>query len=209
MICRACSFDLREDNPFLERLGHKYFQCPRCSTVQTHFIKPECIITENDNSEGRNNLRDSAERLRRITEHVGQVRRAVDYGCGEGVFLRFLKMSGIDAIGIEKDTSSLLQFVPLSTLCAVFMVEVIEHLQNPSELIDEISMKLRDGGALYIETGTVDAIQSSKHNGYIDPSVGHQTILSIDGISIMCRGAGLDFHIINETSFIANKNIKK
>jgi SAM-dependent methyltransferase len=203
--CRACSFDVQEELPFLERLGHKYYQCLHCGTVQTPLIRPECIRTENDDPEGRNCPENSMERLRRIREYAVLVESVVDYGCGDGRFVRFLEMNGVDALGVDKGNMAHYHALYPSTICSICLIEVIEHLDDPADVLKEAAEKLRDGGVLYIETCTMDAIQSSGDNSYIDPSVGHRTILSMAGIGVMCDAAGLEMHRINPTSILALK----
>ncbi len=72
------------------------------------------------------------------------------------------------------------------------MVEVIEHLAHPKETLIELAAKLRISGVIYIETTFADAVEDPNNHSYVDPSIGHRTIISRKGLDICAKAAGLE-----------------
>lgn len=151
----------------------------KCGTIYTtDKVTP---ITENDKSESRNDLEAHWTRCERVAG-LKTIRTALDFGCGYGLFISFLRLMKIDADGIDKTTELTIDKLRSKHYDAIFMIEVIEHLRNPRETLKKLGRSLKKGGMLYIETTFADQIEDMTNCEYVDPSIGHVSILSNRGL---------------------------
>ncbi len=184
------------------RSGANYIQCnvfepgPRsgagCGTIYTtDVVVPE---TENDNPKGRNHKSQHLIRFRRVESESSTegIQDVLDFGCGDGEFVNYLKFLGCNAYGIDTDTAGQLDDIPEDFVDAVFMIEVIEHLTGPQQILKELTSKLYEGGVIYIETTFAEQISDPSTHPYVDPRIGHRTIVSRKGLGIMAAAAGLE-----------------
>jgi SAM-dependent methyltransferase len=95
-------------------------------------------------------------RLRRVGLHKED--RVLDYGCGSGVFLSFLKARGISAVDGYDQYSSSFGTLPSGSEHAYQLVvaqDVVEHAESPLAVLDELGRLTRPNGVVVI--GTPDA----------------------------------------------------
>lgn len=105
-----------------------------------------------------------------LTQHTSG-KEVLDIGCGTGEFLRFLKEQGFNARGIEpsSDAAAIATSVGLSVECcsleksvesydqncvkpfdAITLLNVLEHVPNPVQVIEMTRAMLRQGGILCV-----------------------------------------------------------
>lgn len=100
----------------------------------------------------------------------------LDFGCGRGNFLRLLErdgyknLSGMDIYdradslpkGANYLKANLNQLISSQDQLfdIVFAIEVIEHLENPRQVLREIARLLKPGGRLYLTTPNNESIRS-------------------------------------------------
>ncbi len=97
--------------------------------------------------------------------------KVIDYGCGNGLFLNFLKKKGISGIGIEVDEASTQKLINKKIkffkdlnhvhsnsydLCVMF--DVLEHLTNPVRDLAKIRDKLKKNGKVVIYTPNIESL---------------------------------------------------
>lgn len=176
MICPAC----RRRNVFMcNSFGTNYAKCTKCGTIYTtEKIVP---VTENDKSETRNDPEAHRSRYERVL-YGSTIKTVLDFGCGYGLFVSYLRLMGIEADGIDKTTELKIDKLKPKHYDAIFMIEVIEHLRNPQETIKKLGRAIKKGGMLYIETSFADQVEDIASCEYIDPRIGHVSILSNKGL---------------------------
>jgi SAM-dependent methyltransferase len=105
-------------------------------------------------------------RLRILTDHgLKTSHRVLDYGCGGGMFLRFLAEKG--SRGARGYDAFVPDFADRGVLDesydAVVSWDVIEHTDEPREFFRTLSGLLRPGGLLAIGTPNADRIHLGKN----------------------------------------------
>jgi SAM-dependent methyltransferase len=197
--CPACS-TTADINMYYDVQGVEYLACPDCDTIYTEQDLGGVLKTENDNADSRNTESNHLIRLTRVLDaHKDFPKTAIDFGCGDGRFAQFLADSLGYCVGIDLHTQVQLPDLKPSQYDVVTMIEVVEHLFNPINILSKLHSKLKDGGILYLETSFSDWVDST--HPYLDPKIGHRTILSQRGLRLAAQSAGFA-----STEFI-NRNV--
>ncbi len=97
--------------------------------------------------------------------------KVMDYGCGNGLFIDFLKKKGIYGAGIEVDESSAqklinkkikffknLDIVQSNSFDLCVMFDVLEHLTDPVKDLIKIKNKLKKNGKIIIYTPNIHSL---------------------------------------------------
>lgn len=156
----------------------KYHRCPGCSTIFTLDDISSEIVTENDAPETRNTIEVFEERLRRVKALV-KPGHYIDFGAGTKEFATFLHTSeGVNIICIDTSTKLQIRDIPDESCIGAYMVEVIEHLMQPIDVITQLLTKIKSGGFIYIESTFAEDIHDLHKHPYVDPKIGHRTIIS-------------------------------
>ena len=106
--------------------------------------------------------------LKRL-QRVGLARNhlLMDFGCGPGLFVTFLHEHGYQAVGYDKHVP---QFADPSALNKsydfIVAQDIIEHVDDPKELLMELKARLRPGGILCIGTPNAEGISLSDPESY-------------------------------------------
>lgn len=193
MICPVCNASPLNylKTKGVMREGIHYQVCSNCGTIHTSWdLETE---TENDNPTARNTRILMQARLNRVVEELGyQPIKAIDFGCGDLEFVYFLDSKNVIPYGIDQGAEHLSLEDLTGDVEAAFMVEVIEHLTDPRSVLTELASKIRPGGILYIETTFADQIEDPLTHLYVNPRIGHRTIISRKGLKLIALQAGLE-----------------
>lgn len=110
------------------------------------------------------------EKLTRRIRNDEQV-RVLDFGCGYGGFLSVCAALGFDAVGVDRAASKRqhgsydkvfesLELVDQSRpFHAVTLFEVLEHLDDPLSMLEQLAKLLPSGGALVLETPNCEGVR--------------------------------------------------
>lgn len=101
-------------------------------------------------------------------QRVGPITSLLDFGCGIGNFVSYASSRGVRAVGADVDARAVElgcsrgldiitadevdSRIPDSSLDAATMWDVIEHLLDPHQGLQDLVRKVRPGGALLFET---------------------------------------------------------
>lgn len=119
----------------------------------------------------------------------------LDYGCGQGVFVRYLRQQGYQVEGYDPYAS---QFADPSVLQQRYEVvvayDVIEHVAEPRHLLQQMAGCLRPGGLLVIGTPAANQIDLTDPETFLlelhQPY--HRHILSEAALLALAAQAGLE-----------------
>lgn len=103
---------------------------------------------------------------------LGASKRLLDYGCGNGNFLKRARSIGWEGFGVEPDPRArvhvgtegfdvrprLTAFASDEKFHAFSMSHVIEHLHDPISILGQLRTHAEDNAALYIATPNLDAV---------------------------------------------------
>lgn len=125
--------------------------------------------------------------------------KVLDYGCGSGLLVQYLRSQGIDALGYDKfgggsDTILGLDDEYPMDLDVITMIEVVEHLEEPYIEFAAAYKMLKPGGIVMIETSFSDWMGPEFTDPYINPAIGHSTIFSHAGLDEVMAEKGFLFH---------------
>lgn len=157
--------------------------------------------------------------------------RVLDFGCGAGGFLKFLRERGelggrpLDLTGHDvgsyadqlkrRDGFRILDLAeiarePDAAYDVIAMIEVIEHLPAPAEPLALIARLLKPGGLLLLTTGNLDC-RVARRQGiryrYCMPEV-HVSLFSPRSLSALYRRFGLEPHAVRYRGVVAFKVVK-
>ena len=125
-------------------------------------------------------------RIEKLTRALrgAQRLRVLDFGCGYGEFLSMCALYGFDAYGVDRSSARLghnrhaqvfdeiEEVEPVAPFHALTLFEVLEHLDEPHELMLRLRDLLATGGILVLETPDctgVSAIETRDDYGKIHP----------------------------------------
>lgn len=102
----------------------------------------------------------------RLFEKLSSEKSIVDYGCGDGGFVKYFHSKGYQCIGVEYDpllvqrlkeqhpginfytVEEFWALDPSKLFNAIFMGDVLEHLDAPADFLKKLAMKIKKGGVI-------------------------------------------------------------
>jgi len=179
----------------INRMGVAYRQLPNGTLVCGPLDQSAKVGGTN---EQERNAVHNPERLQRIRDFYPNP-KVLDYGCGSGLLVRYLRKNGIDALGYDKYASSSDSILGYQDkhpvdLDVITMIEVVEHLDDPYIEFDAAFEMLKPGGVLMIETSFSDWMGPDYNDPYINPAIGHSTIFSHAGLDEVMLSKGFEVY---------------
>lgn len=184
----------------VRKFAHKSFtvwRCPNCLSLHcketvdldSYYVGYPMRTQSIDFATGRA----YQNRLGLMRRHgLGAAHLILDYGCSTGLFVDFLKSRGYHATGYDPYVSA---FSDRSILNNQFdyvsSQDVIEHVADPRELVDEYAGLLKAGGKLLIGTPNASEISLNERYSMELHQPYHRHILSESALTTLCERAGL------------------
>ena len=176
-ICQSKNIkELFTDNYF------KYYKCKNCSVIFKKKISDEFSlknyysnILSNDEKTEATPISILNQIITKILEKRCNISKndfILDYGCGSGNLLRILKdknyknIYGIEpynTLNLEKDIAIFrhLKEIPENIkFDIILMIEVLEHIENPYNILDKLFFRLKKGGYLFLTTPNLNSLKA-------------------------------------------------
>lgn len=132
--------------------------------------------------------------------------RVLDFGCGEGVFLAACATFGFEGVGVDfseareknkrvafyRDLDAVRAQYADGHFDAIVLFEVLEHLAAPRDLLHELSVLMKPGGILILETPNADGVTdivTRRDHDLIDP-LGHINAFTPQTQETIAKNAG-------------------
>ncbi len=134
--------------------------------------------------------------LRRLVKSgLAKTDAVLDYGCGNGLFIDFLKARGYSHVtGYDPFVTHFSSLDPEQRFDCVIANDVIEHVDDPRVIISACARLCRPGGLLYI--GTSDSAPVDMSN--LEPEIMrlhqpfHRLMMTQQTLEKLAREAGLE-----------------
>lgn len=144
--------------------------------------------------------------------------RILDVGCSNGVFVHIANSLGLQAEGVDTSPQAVADGVkkglklhqgylqdiafPDASFDVVTMYEVIEHVADSADLIQECARILRPGGLLLIGTGNANSWTRFIRRGkwdFLNDHVGHVNFFSPESLTIAAPRFG--FQVVKSVTY--------
>ena len=204
--CDNCTFQFVWPLPTEGELSYIYNE--RTLSGENNTINFETYLKR------KNQLTREYAQILKLLDEFPNKGKLLDVGCAAGFFLNYAKQNNWEVEGVEvsKDLSeyarkelglnvytgrlSNISLQPKS-YNVVTLIGVIEHLDDPQSVINDISKIIKPNGTLIILTENVESVLSktlkSKWNGYMPPE--HLSYFSKQSIQYLIQGKG--FKLVN------------
>ena len=181
--CRLCKKKQYTPIYYLDEIA--IVRCSHCDFIQIgkahaledlkkHYILPN-NLREESNFERNKIIRTARFRANYVIKHTGlKAGNVLEVGSSYGHFLHKLKDQGFKVLGIEPSSSGALKTqekgvsvindllentdLPNSHFDAICMFQVIEHFENPEDVLRVLHSKIKKGGYLILETPNIYSI---------------------------------------------------
>jgi cyclopropane fatty-acyl-phospholipid synthase-like methyltransferase len=177
--CKICS---REVDVTTEKNHCKILQCTACNFFFSDaHTTPEYYDKKywNEHDAGwkeRNKKSNLQVQLGNILHHNPKAKKILDFGCGYGNFTTYLREKGYDAYGcnpfpaLPKKDYLAPDYTPwLHLYDAITMIEVLEHLTDPLNILKDLREATQKKGTLHIQTQIWNEDQTIEKWWYCDP----------------------------------------
>jgi len=191
MNCPLCS---TSNDPVKFKAGVPYHVCARCRTIytaplaQANMVGGSGLLDRNDQNPVR----------LQVIQSLG-CRSLLDFGCGRGLLVEAALAAGMQAQGYDRYAFGY-HCMPAEHFDCVSMVEVVEHLHQPFQELDQVRTALKTGGFVYIETSFADFV--TVEDGYVDPLLGHAIIFSFAALDDLMARKNLALYAV------VNRNVR-
>jgi 2-polyprenyl-3-methyl-5-hydroxy-6-metoxy-1,4-benzoquinol methylase len=210
-VCQICRYET--SRPHSQDLGtvrgnterfkdtvYPLWKCPECQTI--HSIDPvdyQDIYADYPLNKrrfdafARGTMRNLLKRLKNAG--LKKTDAILDYGCGNGLFVQFLKRKGFThTIGYDPYVPEFSELPSPALFDCIIANDVIEHVTDPRAIVQDCMNKLKPGGLLYVGTADSEGVDMKNLEPHImrlhQPF--HRIIITEETLHGLCRETGAE-----------------
>lgn len=174
--CNKCGFLFTQNFPSEAIIG-KYYDVP---DYVSHSDTKKGIVNYLYHQARRFMLNQKASLIEKMCG--GSKGTILDYGCGTGYFLQTMERNGWESIGIEKSSTArdftarefglithdpdYLTSLPDASFDAITLWHVLEHIENPDQLIIQLKRVLKPSGKLIFALPNSESYDAKHYGEY-------------------------------------------
>lgn len=224
---QTCPICTNKKTEFFHTVNHfSYYRCNNCTTLSLYpqpskkdideYYKKNFVYSAGEANESQ--IRRRAKKvLHKLKGMNPSGRTLLDIGSGYGFFLDEAKKSNLDIIGIEPSKELYKNSIKFTRNITfedfnrenknkkydfISLIHVIEHVDNPREMLQKASFLLTKGGILYIETPNLNShlFHEEKYQYTFLTPPDHIWIFSFKSFEYLLReGNGIE--VIQKTTY--------
>ncbi len=220
-VCKICGFKTIKPNPrdlgvvrgnterFIKTIFHLW-KCPQCRTIHSvdqvdfqNIYKDYPLNKRCLDFFARRTMHNLLKRLQRAG--IKKTDSILDYGCGNGVFVHFLK--GKEYLNVTGHDPYVQEFANLprqALFDCVVANDVIEHTPDPRAMVQDCVNRLKPGGLLYIGTTDSEGVEMDDLEPHImrlhQPF--HRIIMNQETLKALSSEAGLELFKAYRRSYL-------
>ena len=140
---------------------HRFILSPEWNEVRfSKWMNQDSIEQFEKDHPAHNYASEHVQHILRMQKLVGPTLRLLDFGCGSGHFLKMAAAFGLDSVGVDRSAArrKIAGFEIANDLSEIdddfdiiTMFEVLEHLDDPLDLLASLTKRLRPNGMFVVE----------------------------------------------------------
>ncbi|MCB9202412.1 MAG: class I SAM-dependent methyltransferase [Flavobacteriales bacterium] len=152
----------------LEKISEGILQTQNIPSDISNYYNSENYISHTNKKQGLKDLlyskiqRINLKNKLKLIQKYSNKKTILDYGCGNGIFLEFMKSNGYSIQGFEpsnlgkKETEKRLESTLIDNINEIKNTDIItlwhvlEHIENPDEILEKLKSKLNPNGIILI-----------------------------------------------------------
>jgi len=207
--CRCCAYETTHPDPrelgiargntkrFINNL-FRIWRCPKCQAIHAvDSVDFSDIYSDYPLNQrrmdvfARGTFRNLLHRL--IKAGLKKHHSIIDYGCGNGLLVSFLREQGYSQVCGYDPYISQFSERPRSLFDCIIANDVIEHCPDPRDMVRDCTAQLKPGGLLYIGTADAEGVSMDA----LEPHIMrlhlpfHRVILTERGLHSVATDTGL------------------
>jgi SAM-dependent methyltransferase len=207
-LCRVCGLEpaflsdrdvgsARGNTKRFAREVYRLWKCPRCLSI--HSVEPvdfADIYSDYPLNKRRLDVfaRGTLANLLKRLERAGLKKEhsILDYGCGNGLFVQFLREKGFSQVAGYDPFVAEFSSLPAGPFNCVVANDLVEHVPDPRATLAECAARVKPGGLLYIGTADSEPVVMNDLEPHImrlhQPF--HRVIVTERGLAQLARETG-------------------
>jgi len=219
-VCKICGYETNDPEPRqfgtvhgntarFRATRYQLWKCPKCHSIHNldrvnfgEIYSDYPLNKRHLDVFARGTLRNLTKRLRRAG--IRKTDSILDYGCGNGILIRYLGQSGYTSVAGYDPYVGEYGKPPATQFDCVIANDVIEHVPDPRSTINDCASLVKPGGILYVGTADAAGIEMTRLEPHImalhQPF--HRVIVTRDSLIRLGAETGMNLVRVYQRSYM-------